>query len=437
MGRKRLVVQARASSRKVDAIRFPQFASVTDFYRIGLAALEIEKQVKKGHRQIDCIVPVSLDNLDLVKSAEIDQDLTSLIEFLWPVDVRFRFLAADTRIPTVDRQADMASVRVVSLFSGGVDSLATLFKISGRGRPLAVFVAHRDQSGTINIVRGIYDKILKPRGLPLLSVYAPPVARLGYVQTRGFLYGMAGIAISIRVGAESLVIGECGPTMFQPQFGPFDSTTMTSHPVVISTLRSIGTKISEGGLSIDTPLATATKAEAIAMLARPSWLPMTHSCISQQFRSHDGTCYGCIIRRIGSTLVGIRDVKYRYGIFATGPMGRDNLLALIRFSHDVLFNFDSLPDETKEEFARWRTRGLFERFALDNVAGLRLMVESPEGKAPLAREIDRTFDLRDLEQLCDDRIETIRNLHRASIESMGPVDLLTRRLSKQGPNRPG
>ena len=230
------------------------------------------------------------------------------------------------------------------LFSGGVDSLAVLFNGTGYSHRIALFVAHSDQSGTVNIVRRLYSSVLKQYEIPLLSVYAPPIRRLGYSQSRGFLYGMAGIAVALNLGAKSLLFGECGPTMFQPRFGPFDATTMTSHPVVINTLRSIGKKLSGGGLSLQTPLSNTTKAEAIALLRDPAWLRLTHSCISQQFRRHDGTCYGCIIRRLGSAVAGVPDVDYRYHLLDAGRRGKDNLLSLLRFSHDILFDFESLPE---------------------------------------------------------------------------------------------
>lgn len=146
-------------------------------------------------------------------------------------------------------QRDGPSPSQLCLFSGGVDSFAGLLLAGARAETEAVFCAHRDQTRLIGIVRQIEDR-LRARGIRTESVPVPPMGARGYVQLRGFLYALAAGLRMVITGARRLVVTECGPTMFQPQFSPLDSVTMTTHPVVMThALRALNTIVG-GSVSI-------------------------------------------------------------------------------------------------------------------------------------------------------------------------------------------
>ena len=413
MSQKRIVIPASVSSRRGDIARSPSFASGRDVFRLGQAVMAIESQAKQGNLDLAVTIPVSLLNLERFQVADLASEIERLCEFFWPIEVTVHFAASDTRVRTTEIAFAHDGVDAVCLFSGGVDSLAAVLSSLGSMHPVALFVAHSDQAGAISIVSGLSESVLRRRSIPLMRMYAPPMRRTGYSQARGFLYGMAALALADTARIGQIVIGECGPTMFQPRFGPFDYTTMTSHPVVLETIRGIAHHLNDGHVKLTTPLADSTKAEAIARLPSKNLLRLTHSCISQQFRRHDGTCYGCVIRRLASLDAGFPDVDYKFNPLAGRGKGKDNVLSLLRFSHDVLEDFDALPPETIEEMQVWKTRGLFERFALDNLAGFYLWTSVRGPRTPLAERVSKVFGLRGMRDQLIDRIHHVRRLHRA------------------------
>jgi len=416
LNRRRVVTPIRVSSRETDYARLDSFVSGRDIYRIGESAIAVENQIKAGYRKIESVIPVSMFNLARFKDNDIATELERLFEYLWPAEISVRFVAADTRVRTSRSRVSLTQKTEVTLFSGGVDSLATLLKRIAEGRrPLALFVAHSDLAGLIHIVDSLYKSVLEQISVPLLTLYAPPLRRAGYSQTRGFLYGMGALAVAESLRRRSFVMGECGPTMHQPRFGPFDTTTMTSHPLVLEVVRSIAKKLTHNKIRLETPLAGHTKAEAMALIKNRDWLKLTHSCISQQFRSHDGTFYGCIIRRLASMALGIEDVQYRYDSIVSGRKGKDNLVSLLRFSYDVLTDFDSLPEDVIEEIKQWKTRNLFERFALDNLAGFRIWIRAYPDTPPFADRILKAFPIGELNDALTERIANVRAAHAEAL----------------------
>jgi len=233
---------------------------------------------------------------------------------------------------------------------------------------------------------------------------------------------MAALAVAESLGTRSFLMGECGPTMHQPRFGPFDTTTMTSHPLILEVIRSIARKLTDDRIRLGTPLAGHTKAEAMGLIRNPSWLKLSHSCISQQFRSHDGSCYGCIIRRLASFALGTPDVPYRNDPIVSGRKGKDNLLSLLRFSYDMLTDFDALPQDVIEEIRQWKTRNLFERFALDNLSGFQIWLKTYTNIPGFGKQVMSAFPLEELEQDLKERVAQLRASHEQAPHVRGPLD---------------
>ena len=50
------------------------------------------------------------------------------------------------------------------------------------------------------------------------------------------------------------------------------------------------------------PFEDMTKAEVISISPYKEHLKDSHSCVSQLYRRPDGTCYGCVIRKLGMIL---------------------------------------------------------------------------------------------------------------------------------------
>jgi len=148
------------------------------------------------------------------------------------------------------------------------------------------------------------------------------------------------------------------------------------------------------------------------MLVPKPLMKDTYSCISQMFRIHDGTCYGCVIRRLAGIITGRKDVPYRFDILKNNNSRNENLLSLLRFSHDIIFNFDKMPSFSKENIEGHNKFNLFSRFAIDNFLALHKYVERG---SKLSKSLGnfysmgkKDFDKEDFEKR-EEEIKNIKN----------------------------
>jgi queuosine biosynthesis protein QueC len=158
--------------------------------------------------------------------------------------------------------------------------------------------------------------------------------------------------------------------MYQPRFSPLDSITMTTHPFVVAKAAQIGSLLLNRELRIMTPFEDLTKAEVIAISPEKDGLRYTHSCISSRFGTHDGTCYGCVIRRLATTAVGVKDVTYSRNPISDSNAHAGNLYSLLGFCHDILTDFRRMKEYERGIIDVYGKRDLFRRFALDNFAAI-------------------------------------------------------------------
>lgn len=258
---------------------------------------------------------------------------------------------------------------VACLFSGGVDSYAGILRAANSGkRVVGIFCAHTDQSKMIARVSGLGTRVRRNPNITLEKISVPGLGAAGYVQLRGFLYVVSAGAVIAKTRSSSLLVTECGPTMFQPRFSPLDSVTMTTHPMVMTLARRCLTLLLQRKVHLETPHQTLTKAEVMAICPDRDGLRHTHSCISQRFADHDGTCYGCVIRRLAAIAAGVPDVSYNRNPLWDGKASGGNLLELLRFSADILTRPNRLEEFQRRHISSFRVWDLFRRFATDNVA---------------------------------------------------------------------
>jgi len=122
------------------------------------------------------------------------------------------------------------------------------------------------------------------------------------------------------------------------------------------------------------PFEDLTKAEVMAISPEKDGLKATHSCISQRFGRHDGTCYGCVIRRLGGLASGVEDVKYDRNPIEDESASVGNLFSLLTYCYDILTNYQGMESYEIETVEAYRKRDLFHRFALDNFAAIHRLV---------------------------------------------------------------
>lgn len=343
-----------------------------DMFVFSSIIFNIETVFRMNNKVEEVTIPISDEtaaNCDL-KSIKIEVE--RLLKFILMNKVIINFgIQEDSTRNKRDYGLDFKKNSTVCLFSGGVDSYSGILKSKEIYKDLVgVFVAHADQAKGVYIVNNIYQKKLKSKEIPVYTVSAPPMKRFGYSQLRGFLYCFSGAIYMSLLNAQNLLITECGPTMYQSRFSPFDSITMTTHPYVLQRTKNIIELFLRRPINMITPFENLTKAEVMATAPKTLSFDFTHSCISLGTGRNCGHCYGCIVRRLGAIVADREDAQYDCDPITEDFEKADNFISLLRFSHDVLTDYNKMNSTSKENIFVYKKQRLFKRFALDNFAAL-------------------------------------------------------------------
>jgi len=284
----------------------------------------------------------------------------------------------DLSISTFKPQSETASepppAGVVSLFSGGVDSVCAVMNPPRQSRALrALFCSHTDQSKIRMIVDNLDEVLLKPENIELSTLRVPAIGKGRFRQTRGFLYLLTGSAVAAASRASQLIVSEVGTTMYQPRFGPLDQVTMTTHPYVVEIAEAVARLVLVSAPTIVLPFRDSTKAEIMADCPRSDVFPQTHSCISQRFGSHDGTCYGCVMRRLSAIVASVPDVAYARDPLLDSGAQDDNLIQLLDYCLSYLTDYKGMPAFRREVVELFGKHDLFRRYSLDVYGALHVL----------------------------------------------------------------
>jgi len=346
-------------------LRFRQFFLERDILRIACSLFEAEKRIKKLEDFDELTIPLSEKTFDRIDKEKLKEVLEKLIRLIFVEEIDIKFEKIDDEKRRVKKDVVFKKKDVICLFSGGLDSYSGITLAEKEYKDiLGVFVAHNDQSRIIKIVNEFKNKIKSP----IKTIYAPSMGSEGYSQFRGFLYTLSGGIFLKLCNTRKLLITECGPTMYQPMFSIYDSITYTTHPYVLSAAKEILTIMLGFEPEIILPFEDLTKSEVVSNSGILDFSD-THSCISQRFGDHDGTCFGCVIKRLSCLTSGVRDVKYKKDIFEE-ETNQDNLFNVLEFSRKIIKKYVELPNFQKDKIEEFGKQNLFERFALDNLSGL-------------------------------------------------------------------
>jgi len=376
---------------------------------VGEAVFNLEKSLKQNiieHKKIQIVKP----RAGSLKTNGLGDRLSSLVAFALMKKVEFDFEEIEPTIRSIRTKFSIPQSDSVCLFSGGVDSTVG-FELARRelGCQEAVFCAHSDHSKMIRIVNKIFESQFNNKDAKLRAVAVPGIGKSGYVQLRGFLYFLAAAAWADLAKASAVIVTEVGPTMYQPKFAPFDRVTLTTHPRVLQAARVAAEKLLGRELSIITPFADLTKAEVMAIAPYPESIRLTHSCISQRFSAHDGTCYGCVVRRLASEAAAVEDVVYEADPVVSSTANQGNLTALLRFSLDFLTRPNRMEEFEVGEIEAYGKQELFRRFALDNFAALHSILAGGKRLAPNIELIYRQAIGKIRESALTDRLMELRS----------------------------
>lgn len=208
----------------------------------------------------------------------------------------------------------------VTMFSGGLDSLAGAVESARKGERL-VLVSHRPTATMDHRQKELYDELSKHVSVPLIRV---PVTvnketNLGreYTQrTRSFLFTALGTAVAVSVRAKGVRFFENGVVSLN--LGIANEVlraraSRTTHPTTLHNLTHLCTLILGRDFVVDNPYLFYTKADIVRIVNECDAAPLiqyTRSCAHTMFGSktqwHCGTCSQCIDRRIAVLSAGLQ-----------------------------------------------------------------------------------------------------------------------------------
>lgn len=382
--------------KQANFLRYKQFNLERDLLRIAYYIFEGEKIIKKGDTLTKLVIPLSEETFERINLKRLKEVLEELLLLVLVEKVEINFEKIDDTKRRVFKKYQLDKKEVVCLFSGGVDSYSGITVAEKEySSMIGLFVAHNDQSRIIKIINGLKKNIKTE----IRTIYAPPMESEGYSQFRGFLYVLAGGVYANLTGANKILVTECGPTMYQPLFSPYDSITYTTHPYVMKAAKDV-LEILLRKIDIIIPFEDLTKAEVMATSGIKDF-SVTHSCITQRRGDHCGSCFGCVIKKLAEPVAGIRGVAYNKEMFDL-ECDRDNIINVLEFSEKIVLYKDNIPGFQREkidEFDKW---DLFTRYALDNLAGLML-------GAPKDNDLYQRFISKEVIPQIKNRINEVRS----------------------------
>jgi hypothetical protein len=344
-------------------------------------------------RDITVHLPVSDAGLWNRAASAVAETLTFLTGDCWT----FEFRAICGTESAEPAQPIENPPEVVSLFSGGLDSLIGVVDLLAAGKRTAL-VGHYGAGMTHTYqgrVAGVLEQEYPGLSLPLLFHAQPPTIEGGEereqtMRSRSFLFFALGVAVAHRLGsAVPLFVPENGlislnVPLTAARSGSF--STRTTHPHYVELYRRFLVALGIGNPLV-LPYRLKTKGEMLAQCAGQVALgkaaPLTMSCAHSEGSRwegsspgvHCGYCFPCLIRRAATKSAGTPDAAYTVDVRTAPPeptaqKGRDFRalsMAIERFRarrvsralFDVL-DTGPIPPEDAPAYAEVYRRGMRE-----------------------------------------------------------------------------
>lgn len=374
------IIYSVSNNRSVRFLKYKSYYLQRDIYNTVSIVFNIETAIRKGYNVDHVDIPISKETYIYWDIKRIQFELNDLLESVLMRDIEIRFWSQDLNKRRRNTIVPFDKVDNICLFSGGVDSSTGIIhsKLHFSDDIRGLFICHGDQGKTKLVVDRTYNRIKQELDLRIDTLHVPKIYSEGYSQLRGFLYFILGGVYASLLNSTNLLITECGITMYQPRFSPYDAVTMTTHPYILKKVKILNQLFLNRDINIITPFEDMTKAEILAINPIPDMIHETHSCISTRWinsgikgrMDNDGTCYGCTIRRLGSVVAGVRDVEYENNPFDSTELNVENMITILAFSLEVLSDFDTLDHYIVDDIKKYGKKDLFQRFALDNIASV-------------------------------------------------------------------
>lgn len=309
------LVLAEVSGQHADLVRIAAYV-----YRADLAVSrggDRDSDAWHWSRHLTLCIPVAdpdFWNADNVRSA-----LSSTLSFLtgdrW--DFWFSQAAAEFRQITLELATRDLYERpnVVTLFSGGLDSLCTLVESVMKGEhpvPIGHWPSARHERRQKLLIEAL--KQLNPSwSFPLLGAH---IVRRGQApvestqRSRGFLYGCLASAIAAEIGAPKVYLADNGPVSLNLPINDQLVGALASratHPKFLDRLNGLMKLVLRQPVTVSNPLQYRTRSEALGILRQAkaerligSTLSCSNGARLPATTPHCGGCSQCIDRRFAT-----------------------------------------------------------------------------------------------------------------------------------------
>lgn len=346
----------------------------TDLWMVASKIFEVETNLRTGSRVERVDIPCYLSHDDRLVG-----DLERLFLALFKTEVKVR-LVDNLQKRLYDFTGDEVEERLENshtcLFSLGLDSYSTITN-AAQWYPemIGAMVIHPDQPNVAGLLPKFVNGPFREAGIRVRPIRGPDHCRI-MRGSRGVFYVMNAVAL----GRSNIIVGDVGPSMYPTPFTVLDEIFATASVDLLRLAEEITFDVLGERVRVIAPNENLTKAEVAAACKHSHFIARTLTCTSTQFANtgtpNCGTCYACVVRRLGTMVAGSIDKSYRYDLISLTTETLDNFVHLIRFSVDFLSDPDSVPAYTLCLPRRHNKLELFERFALDNITGLKLLNES-------------------------------------------------------------
>ena len=219
----------------------------------------------------------------------------------------------------------------ITLFSGGIDSLAGAVQRLKQSRDHVCLVSHLSQPRSTQTQRALAS-VLQREYRDRVSHYQFKTNLRGVrgreetQRSRPFLYGSIAFALAKAFGRDHFYVYENGVTSLN--FARRDDllnsrASRTTHPQTIGRLEKLFSIIARKPILIETPFLWYTKSKVTKYLndsghghLLPDSVSCSHTFKSRMNATHCGECFQCLDRRIGVYGAGADDVDV-VGLYAT------------------------------------------------------------------------------------------------------------------------
>jgi 7-cyano-7-deazaguanine synthase in queuosine biosynthesis len=323
-----------------------------------------KKQLRKNMLKITQVEMPLITYLNPDKKERLSKALKDVFMFIYNIDIDFVFSEENFDIQTNDEMSfDHDSVL---LFSGGLDSAIGLsYCQKNYSNTLALYANQKSK------LKPLIDNMKESLNLNLEMINGPQILTGFFTNTAGIFYILNGLIFSHKRNSP-LIIAECGVTSYQPRFGPLNDVTFTTHPFIIESSKKIFEILLGVRPEIKLPFNDSTKSEMVSAYPEADKIKLSHSCLKTNDFSGNriikncGTCYACIIRRLGITAAIEDPTEYNATEFLISDEStKKNLDPLLEFCYLVLKNFNMMDYPQREKIIKYDKQELFKRFALD------------------------------------------------------------------------